>query len=1098
MRITSITIKRPVTTFMFFLAIVLLGFVSLRELSVDLLPDISYPRLSVVTKFSGVAPEEIETLITDDLESAVSRIPGLRRVESISKEGVSYMTLEFSWGTDMDFAMLHTREKLDSVVLPDDAEEPTIIPLDPQSKAIMVLSVSGDRYLLEIKEFSEELIKPRLEQIEGIGSAEIAGGVEREIQVEVDPDKLSLYDLSIDEISQRIDNFNRNLQGGTIRKGRFKYSLRIVGEFEKIEEIGEIGLKTTGERGVIRLKDVADILDSIKEREGITRLNGKESIGILVRKESGANTVKVTQSAREVLEEIQQENSGIEILVVSEQAKYIENAISSVLSSIIFGGILAFLVLVVFLQDIKTPVIIAVVIPISIIATFNLLYFRDISLNIMSLGGLALGVGMFVDNSIVVSESIFRHKSLGKNLMEATVTGTKEVGMAVTASTLTTISVFLPVIYVHGVAGQLFEDQALTVTFALLSSLVVSLTLLPMLASRKFELSASSGTPKNKEKQPKETQKSLKRSTGKILLSPFRGLQWLLYNIPKGIFFVLNLIFTFLSQLFLIVLHYISLPFKPIINAMFKVYNGFYKKFEDLYHRVLIWSLGNKGKVLLGSLCFLAVTLVIASQMPRELMPKPETNSFEVNMKTPVDYSLEQTGDVVATLETWLKDQVSVKASFSQIGVVSGMEALNPEVSINSVNLYVEATHPSGVDELMETMRTKLQKFPGVTYSIVKEQSTMAEFMAFATAEVGLKIKGEDLNRLTILAEQLVEKLSQIEGVTDIATNIGEGKPEFLITIKKEALEKYNISPGTIGNFLVNAVRGQRATQFKELEKKYDVRVRLEEQTRENIESLLDEQISYQGTLIPLRELVSYEIARGPKEIRRENQQREVLVTANLREKKISQVAPTIREKIGELSLPQGYRVVFSGEQEEMTKSFQSLVFAFTLAVLLVYMIMAAQFESLKHPFLILITLPMGLTGAIWALRITGQSLNVISIIGMVVLAGIVVNDAIVKIDYTNQLRRRGLSVRESILEASRVRLRPILMTTVTTTFGLFPMSLGFGRGAELQQPMAIAVIGGLLLATFLTLILIPLVYEIAESKKSERDFSQVEVSLDE
>ncbi len=1092
MKITNLTAKRPVTTFMFYLAVVLLGFVSLRELSVDLLPNISYPRLSVVTKFSGVAPEEIETLITDDLEAAVSRIPGLRRVESVSKEGVSYMTLEFSWGTDMDFAMLHTREKLDSVELPDDAEEPTIIPLDPQSKAIMVLSVSGDRYLLEIKEFSEELIKPRLEQIEGIGSAEIAGGIEREIQVEVDPEKLSLYNLSIDEISQRIDNFNRNLQGGTIRKGGFKYSLRVVGEFEEIDEIGEIGLKTTGERGVIRLKDVAEIIDSIKEREGITRLNGKESIGILVRKESGANTVKVTQSAREVLGEIQKENPGIEILVVSEQAKYIENAISSVLNSIIFGGILAFLVLFVFLQDIKTPVIIAVVIPISIIATFNLMYFRDITLNIMSLGGLALGVGMLVDNSIVVSESIFRHKSLGKNLMEAAILGTKEVGMAVTASTLTTISVFLPVIYVHGVAGQLFKDQALTVTFALLSSLVVSLTLLPMLASRKFEFGKPSGTSQKKEKQLKDTQKTLKKSAGMILIFPLRGLRWVLYNIPKGIFLLLNFIFTFIIQLFMVVLHYISLPVKPVIRAVFKGYNALYKKFEDRYHRVLIWSLENKGKALLVSLCFLAVTLGVASQMPRELMPKPEAASFDVNMKTPVDYSLEQTGDLVAKLETWLKEQESVRASFSQIGVVSGMEALNPDISINSASLYVEATEPAVVDGLMESMRLRLQGFPGLTYSIVKEQSTLAEFMAFTTAEVGLKIKGEDLNRLTILAGQLVEKLNEMEGITDIATNIGEGKSEFLLTIKKEALEKYNISPGTIGDFLVDAVRGQRATQFKELEKKYDVRVWLEEQTRENIESLMDEQIPYEGTLIPLRELVSYEIARGPKEIRRENQQREVLVTANLRGKKISQVAPAIREKIDELSLPQGYRVVFSGEQEEMAKSFRSLVFAFTLAVLLVYMIMAAQFESLKHPFLILLTLPMGLTGAIWALKITGQSLNVIAIIGMVVLAGIVVNDAIVKIDYTNQLRRRGLSVRESILEASRVRLRPILMTTVTTTFGLFPMSLGLGRGAELQQPMAIAVIGGLLLATFLTLILIPLAYELAESKKKEIDSFQV------
>ncbi|MCK4496474.1 MAG: efflux RND transporter permease subunit, partial [Candidatus Aminicenantes bacterium] len=448
MKITQLSVKRPVTTFMFFIAIILLGFVSLRELSVDLLPDISYPRLSVVTKYAGVAPEEMETLVTQRLEAAVSRIPGLRRVESVSKEGISYMTLEFTWGTDMDFAMLHTREKLDSAQLDEDVEEPLIIPLDPQSKPIMVLSVSGEGSLLDLKEFSEELIKPRLEQIEGIGSAEIAGGVEREIQVEIKPELLALYGLTIDQISQRIDAFNRNLQGGSIRKGRFKYALRIVGEFDSVNEIGEVSLKTTEERGVVRLKDVAQIKDSIKEREGITRLNGKESIGILVRKESGANTVKVTKIARDILEEIKAGNPKVDILVVSEQAKYIENAISSVLNSIIFGAILAFLVLIIFLQDLRTPLIIAAGIPISIIATFNLLYFRDITLNIMSLGGLALGVGMLVDNSIVVSESIFRHKNLGKRPFEAALTGTKEIGMAVTASTLTTISVFLPVIYV--------------------------------------------------------------------------------------------------------------------------------------------------------------------------------------------------------------------------------------------------------------------------------------------------------------------------------------------------------------------------------------------------------------------------------------------------------------------------------------------------------------------------------------------------------------------------------------------------------------------------------------------------------------------------
>jgi len=1072
---------------MFFLAIVLLGFVSLRELSVDLLPDISFPHLSVVTEYPGVAPEEIETLITTPLEAAVSTVPGLRRVESISKEGFSYMTLEFSWGTDMDFAMLHTRERLDNARfnLPDDAGRPTIISLDPQSKPIMILAISGKRSLLELKEFSEELIKPRLEQIEGIGSAEIAGGVEREIQVEVNPQLLALYGLTIERVAQRIDSFNRNLQGGSIRKGRFKYALRVVGEFELINEIGEISLKTTEERGVIRLKDVAQINDSIKERTGLTKLNGKESIGILVRKEFGANTIKVTQESREILREIKRRNPQIEILVVSEQANYIENAISSVVRAIIYGGILAFLVLFIFLQDFKTPVIIAVVIPISIIAVFNLLYFRDVTLNIMSLGGLALGIGMLVDNSIVVSESIFRHKREGRDLHEATYTGTKEVGMAVTASTFTTISVFLPVIYVHGVAGQLFKDQALTVTFALLSSLIVSLTLLPTLASRKYEIEKKTTDTEEKEKAERQ-KKEEKKTKVKYLLYPYKGLRWLMYFALKVIYAIFNFLSSFILQLFLLLFRYLSVPFKPVVQIVFKGFNYVYKRFAVRYHQFLQWSLDNKGKVLIGSLAFLVLTFLLTTQIRRELMPKPETASFEFNCKTPLDYSLEQTEEIVSFIETWLKEQ-RIKVSFSQIGLVSGMETLNPEVSLNSARIYVETYKSSELEKVVENLRRRLTNFPDLNYSIVKEQSTLAQFLAFQTAELGLKIKGDDLNKLKEIAGKLVDKLRVLEGITDLNTNIGEGKPEFLIKIKKEALEKYaKLSPAFIGDFFVDAVRGRVATQFKELEKKYDILVRLEEGTRLNIDTLLNEQIPYENSSIPLRELVSYELVKGPKEIRRENQEREVLVMANLKGVKISQVAPKIREKIDELSLPSDYRVLLSGEQEEMSKSFRSLIFAFLLAVLLVYMIMAAQFESLIHPFLILFTLPMGLTGAIWALFLTGQTLNVISVIGLVVLAGIVVNDAIVKIDYTNQLRKRGLDLREAIMEASRVRLRPILMTTVTTAFGLFPMSLGLGKGAELQQPLAISVIGGLILATFLTLILIPVAYELAERRHNK------------
>lgn len=1084
MKITDLSIQRPVTSLMFFLAIVLLGFVSLKELSVDLLPDISYPKLSVVTQYSGVAPEEMETLITAPLESAVSRIPGLRSVESVSKEGISYMTLEFSWGTDMDFALLHTREKLDNAqpLLPEDVEEPTIIPLDPASKPVLVLSISGKRSLLELKDFSEELIKPRLEQIDGIGSAEIAGGVEREIHVEIKPELLSLYGLSIDQIAQRIDDYNRNLQGGTIRKGRFKYALRVVGEFESVKEIGEISLKTMPDRAVVRLKDVADISDSIKEREGMTRLDGEESIGILIRKEAGANTVKITSLAKDVLDEIQKENPQIQIFIVNEQAEYIRNAISSVIFSIILGGVLAFLILFVFLQDLKTPVIISVVIPISIIATFNLMFFRHITLNVMSLGGLALGVGMLVDNSIVVSESIFRHWGLGKGLKQAASIGSKEVGMAVTASTLTTISVFLPVIYVHGVAGQLFRDQALTVTFALLSSLVVSLTLLPMLLSRTFVLSFPKEM-RNGEPRKKRIKILSGRKFWNYLLVPLRLVQWFIYAALKWLLWVLDFVFSFVLQFFSLFFHYLTIPFRAVIRIIFKAFNAGYEAFSQTYHKALLWSLDHKSRVLAGSIAFLALTAFLGFQIPRELMPKPRSLSFEINIKTPIDYSLEQTADAVTSLESWLGKRDEIASYFSQIGVVSGMESLNPDISLNSARIFVNVSHHHNVHLIIENLRDYLMRIPGLAFSITREQAAISQFLAFSSSEVGIKIKGEDLTLLKNYAAQLVSKLKDIPEITDVTTNIGEGKPEFLVRINKAAIEKYNISPGDVGNYLINAVRGREATQFKELEKEYSVLVRLEERTRQNIESLLDEPVSIGKFIIPLRELVSYKIEKGPKEIRRENQVREVLVSANLRSAKISQVAPLIQKIIDSLSLPENYGAVLSGEQEEMTKSFRSLIFALCLAVLLVYMIMAAQFESLKHPFLILFTLPMGLIGAVWALIITGQTINVISAIGVVVLAGIVVNDAIVKIDYTNQLRKGGMPAREAILEASRVRLRPILITTVTTVFGLFPMSLGLGKGSELQQPMAITVIGGLLFATFLTLILIPLVYDMTENR---------------
>ncbi len=1090
MKLAKVAIERPVTTFMFYVAIILLGFISLRQLSVDLLPDISYPRLSVVTEYPGVAPEEIETLITEPLEAAVSRIPGLRRVESVSKEGISYLTLEFGWGTDMDFATLHAREKLDSVrfQLPEEAENPTIITLDPKTRPIMVVAVSGEATLLELKEFCEELIKPRLEQIEGIGSAEVAGGVEREIQVEINPQLMALYGLSIDEVSRRIDGFNRNLQGGNIRKGKFKYALRVIGEFEMVDDISEITLKSTAERGIIRLRDIARVEDSIKERQGSTRLDGDESIGILVRKESGANTVAVTQEAKTLLEEIGNEYPRVNLTVVSEQARFIREAVASVKEEVVYGGLLAFLVLFIFLQELRTSLMIFAVISISVIATFNLLFFRNITLNIMSLGGLALGVGMLDDCAIVVSENIFRHRSLGKSLSEASYIGTKEVGMAVSATIFTTIVVFLPVIYVHGVAGQLFRDQALTVTFSLLASLVVSLTLVPMLASRTFALSPPDiETPPAKETEMAGTNGDRRRSRRRYLLYPFIGLRWLIYFIPRIISKGLSWLASLLTQLFQLVIHYVTLPFRPVLRAVFKRFNVIYDGFTVRYHRLLGWSLDNKGKILLVSGAFFLLTFILGAVLPRELMPKLKVSSFEINLRAPVDYSFEQTSDMVAAVERWLKDQERVLSFFSEVGIISGMEGLNPEVSINTAKVRVEVKHHRDLEPTIDGLRAWLRNFPDLTFLIAKEQTTLAQFLAFSSSALSLKIKGDDLDTLKDLATDLAAKLQSVRGIADVTTSLGEGKPEFLIRVRKDRLERYRLAPDVISTYLVQAVQGKVASQFRELEKKYDILVRVEEGTRENIEALLDQELIHQGQTIPLRELVDHEIALGPKEIHRENQQREVIITANLRDVKMSQVIPPVREKIAELNLPPNYRVVFGGEQEEMNRSFRSLIWAFALSILLVYMIMAAQFESLLHPFLIMFTIPMGLAGVFLALFLTGQTINVISIIGIVVMVGIVIDNAIVKIDFTNQLRRSGMPLREAVIEGSMVRQRPILMSSITTVFGLIPLSLGLGEGAELQRPLGIAIIGGLLFSTFLTLILIPVVYELVEKRREKK-----------
>jgi len=1085
MRFIAFAVRRPVTTLMFYVAVSLLGLVSFRQLSIDLLPGIRYPRLSVIAHCPGAAPEDMEALVTAPLEAAFSGIPDVSRLESVSREGASFMTLEFPWGTDMDFARLHAREKIDALrdSLPEDVRGPVVTSLDPGEKPIMVLAVSGDRDPAALREFAEELIKPRLEQASGVASADIGGGVEREIHVDVDPLRLAQFDMTLEDIAAGLESFNSDLPGGTLRKGQARHSLRISGEFGDISEIAETRLKTAGGFGAVRLKDLAVIRDSIKERLGMTRLNGRESIGVLVRKEAGANTVEAARAAKKEILRILAENPFLEIRIVSEQSKAIETAVAAAKEEIAGGAVLAFLVLFLFLREFRTPLIIGIVMPMSILATFNLLYFLKVTLNIMSLGGLALGVGMLDDCAVVVSENIFRRRRLGMDTAGASVAGAAEVATAVMSAALTTVVVFLPVIYVRGAAGQLFKDAAMTVTCSLLASLVVSLTLLPMLASRRSAAEAGKeadpgparpGTPE----APRE------RSLPNSLSAPARGI---FPTAARGLKIFFRPLFA-VSKIALRLLISLFLPFARAARGVFRdVGDGFdsgYEKFVRAYLRALFWSLENKGRVIMASAAFFGLTALAAVRIDRELMPRLDSASFELRLKTPPEYSLEQTSSAVSLLEESLSRQPAARLVYAQVGVVSAMEDLSPETSLNSAKIHVESSGPREIEKVIDSLRADLSRLPEIGYSYIRDQSVLNEFLASGGPEISYHVKGNDLRQLREIAGLLAFKIGEIQGTSEARADISEGKPEVIVTVKSEALAASpGLSAGRIGDFFVDGVRGKVATRFREIEKKTDVRVRFDPKAASDLESLLNTYIPVRGTPVPLRSLVRCEIRRGPGEIRRVNQQREVLVTARLRGLKLGRALPDIEKKIKEIPLPTGCQIVPGGEQEEMTRSHRSLIFAFLLAVLLNYMIMAAQFESLRHPLLILSTVPMGLSGSVWIMLIAGQTLNIVSLIGMIILLGIIVDNAIVKVDCMNRLRKRGAGLREAIVEGSHLRLRPILMSTLTTLAGLVPMSLGLGRGAGLLRPLGIVVVGGLAFSTFLTLFLIPVIYEAVEAK---------------
>ena len=1059
MQLIDFAIRRRVTIVMCTVAIALFGLVSLSRLKVNLLPDLSYPTLTVRTELPGAAPLEMETLITRPVEEAVGIIRNVRQVRSVSRSGQSDVILEFVWGTDMDVAGIDVREKLDLLQLPLEAKRPLLLRFDPSSEPVMRLAFldaevvqAGEdsvERLKALRRFAEDRLKPDLEAVEGSAAVKVSGGYEDEVQVLVDQQKLAQLGLSIDTVTRRIRAENVNLSGGRLEQGMQRFLVRTLNEFETIEQMAN-AIIATRDGQPIYLRDVASVTRGYKDREAITRVDGREAIELAVYKEGDANTVQLAEGVTERIGELGKSlPDGTTIRTVYDQSKFISAAIGEVKSAALLGGLLAILVLYAFLRDARATLITGIAIPVSVLGTFVLMYAFDLTLNIMSLGGIALAVGMLVDNAVVVLESIVRKREHGLSRPESARLGTREVATAVMASTLTSIAVFFPMVFITGVAGQLFKDQSLTVTFALVFSLVVALTLVPMLAAgRPARTESEAGTADAATRPPGRFDRAMSAIAA--------ALRWCGRWLARAL--------------------------KLALSPLVRLAQGLNAWAERRYPSALRWALGHPGTVIGAAVALFAFTLlVIAPRLGTELIPQMSQGEFNVDLRLPPGAPLEQTDRSLLAAQQLGAGLGNVALAYSVAGTGNRLDANPVDAGENTGRLSITLAPGSGraeEDAAMEKMRVGLEQLPGVQYRFGRPS-----LFALSTP-LEVVVAGYDLERLQLAAEQIRLRMEADGRYSDVKTTVEAGNPEIQIVFDQERASQLGLVVRDIADRVVNSVRGEVATRYKLREKQIDVLVRSVDTRAASIEEVRNLIVNPGSDFpVPLSAVADVRLDVGPAEVRRIGQERVAVISANLAQGDLGSAVQSLRNIVADVELPVGTNAFLSGQSEDMDDSFRSLQFVLLLAVFLVYLVMASQFESLLQPFVILLTIPLAVIGAIWALWLTGTTLNVVAYIGLIMLAGIVVNQSIVLIDAVNQARERGLPKLEAIVEAGRVRLRPILITKLTTILGLLPMALGIGEGAEVRAPMAITVIGGVLLTTFLTLLVIPVVYSVLDRK---------------
>jgi len=1042
-------VRRPVFVAMIFLAVVLLGVISYLRLPRELFPPITFPQLTVVTNYENAAPEEIEALITKPIEDACSSVNNVKRISSTSREGVSLVMLEFGWGTSMDFAALNVREKIDLVKekLPRECDDPIVMKFNPFELPAMTLSVSADMPLYEIREISKKIIKNQIEKTEGVAAVQITGGLEREILIDLDLGRLNAAQLSSLSVLEAIKNSNVNYPAGTIHGHFYDYLIRTMGEFTTLEDIANspVGLdksqeyeaqeqqalalnqlplteptdeqKRPTDNRVVLLSDIGEVKDTFKEKTSISRYNGRENISITIQKQAGSNTLEVVENVKKALEKLKADlpkGRNIKIITVYDQSIFVKQSINKVFEDAAVGGFLAFLVILIFLRNLRSSTIVITSIPISILATFSLMYFSGITLNMMSLGGLALGIGRLVDDAIVCIENIYRHCQLGLKPKEAAVVGASEVSTAVIASTLTTIVVFLPMVFVKGVAGQLFSHLALTVTFSLIASTFGAMLLIPMLVSQ----------------------------GGENQLDEIKALQ-------------------------------------PVEKFLHKI--------ESFFMLTLQWFLKNRTTSM-GLVLFLFIaSMLLIIPIKKEFMPKVDQGQFVIKINLPTGALIDVTDRVARQVEDILLSIPEIYNVTLNIGsskdkdIGQAAEAMGPHQATLMVNLKKERERSTS--DVVQEVKARVEKLDTgpARFEYLVQDSALQVSALTGGAPVAVIIKGKDLNLMEKITKDVEDLMLNVEGIYGIKNTIVEEAPETKVYIQRDKAALYNLSVDDISRTAKIAIKGSAETKFKEPGKdEVDIRIRLRPEDRENVADLRNLFIhSPLEVQVPLNEVAYIGVGVGPSEIKRQDRQRYIMVTANIYKRSLNEVINEIQAKLDKYPVPDEYYVYLGGESEQMAESFKSLVFALTLAVLLVYMIMASQFESLIQPFIIMFTVPLSLIGVMIILFLSGTPISIVVIIGMIMLIGIVVSNGIILIDYTNLLREQGVQAEDAIVRASRIRMRPILMTAFSTIIALFPLALAIGEGAELMSPLAVTVIGGLASSTFLTIVVIPVIYLI-------------------